>query len=176
MKGRRTMLKKTRNKQGPLSKYTNTQLTALVILRVLIGWHFLYEGITKLINPYWTSAGYLSESKWIFSSLFRYVLTSQTAIKIVDFLNVWGLIAIGIGLIAGCMTRTASVSAIVLLFLYYVCNPPFIGYKHTTPTEGAYLIVNKNLIEMFALFVLTVFPTGKLIGLDRLIFGKKRPE
>ncbi len=170
------MLKRKENKNGGLSKYTNIQLSALVILRVLIGWHFLYEGITKLVNPYWSAAGYLSESKWILSGLFRSILTSETVLKIVDFLNIWGLIAIGIALIAGCMTKTASISAIVLLFLYYMCNPPFIGYEYTTPAEGAYLIVNKNLIEMFALFVLTLFPTGKIIGLDRLISRKKRPE
>ena len=28
------------------------QLYGLVTLRVLIGWHFLYEGISKVINPY----------------------------------------------------------------------------------------------------------------------------
>ncbi|GAG09256.1 unnamed protein product, partial [marine sediment metagenome] len=45
-----------------------------------------------------------------------------------------------------------------------------------TPVEGSYLIVNKNLIEMCALFVLTIFPTGTIIGLDRLIFLKNKPE
>ena len=35
--------------------YSESQLTGLVILRILIGWHFLYEGISKLINPYWLS-------------------------------------------------------------------------------------------------------------------------
>ena len=30
--------------------YSESQLTGLVILRILIGWHFLYEGISKLIN------------------------------------------------------------------------------------------------------------------------------
>ena len=32
-------------------KENNYQLYGLVALRVLIGWHFLYEGIAKLINP-----------------------------------------------------------------------------------------------------------------------------
>ena len=39
------------------------QLYGLVTLRVLIGWHFLYEGISKVINPYWSSAAYLLDSK-----------------------------------------------------------------------------------------------------------------
>ncbi|SVB00541.1 uncharacterized protein METZ01_LOCUS153395, partial [marine metagenome] len=32
--------------------YSGSQLFGLVILRILIGWHFLYEGISKLVNPY----------------------------------------------------------------------------------------------------------------------------
>lgn len=35
----------------------------LVILRVTIGWHFLYQGIWKLDNPSFTSAGFLSQAK-----------------------------------------------------------------------------------------------------------------
>ena len=37
-------------------------------VRILIGWHFLYEGISKLFAPNWTSTGYLLESHWLFSS------------------------------------------------------------------------------------------------------------
>lgn len=155
--------------------YKNIQLTALVILRILIGWHFLYEGIAKLLNPYWSSAGYLLESKGLFSWLFISIIDNPTALRIVDFLNVWGLIAIGLGLMGGCLTRLASLSGIFLLLLYYLCNPPFVGYNYVAPVEGNYLIVNKILIEMFALFVLTVFPTGKIIGLDRIIFKRKKP-
>ena len=153
--------------------YTNTQLTALVVLRMLIGWHLLYEGIAKVTNPYWTSAGYLSESKWIFSGLFTSIVANPTVLKIVDFLNEWGLIAIGIGLIAGLLTQVATIAGIVLLCLYYIANPPFLGYQYSMPTEGSYLIVNKTLIEAAALFVLAFFPTGKKIGLDIFLFRKR---
>jgi len=159
-----------------LPKYTTTQLTALVVLRVFIGWHFLYEGMVKVLNPYWSSAGFLLETKGILSGLATSIAANPAALRVVDFLNMWGLIAIGLGLIAGCLTRIASISGIALLFFYYVFNPPFIGYTYSTPVEGSYIIVNKNLIEMCALFVLTIFPTGTIIGLDRLIFLKKKPE
>ena len=158
---------------GEPPRYTNSQLTTLVILRILIGWHFLYEGIVKVLNPYWTSAGFLIESKWWFSGIFHYMVSNQALLKIIDFMNMWGLIAIGLGLIVGCLTRVASVSGMLLLLLYYIANPSFIGYKYTAPSEGSYLIVNKNLIEFFALGVLTLFPTGTIIGFDRLIFRFK---
>ena len=35
------------------------QEALLVLLRVAIGWHFLYEGVVKILNPGWTAAGFL---------------------------------------------------------------------------------------------------------------------
>lgn len=148
---------------------TGARLTGLVILRVLIGWHFLYEGLAKLINPYWSSAGYLSEAQWIFAGLFKIILSSPAVLSVVDFLNIWGLILIGLGLITGLLARPAAVAGMVLLALYYLANPPFIGYTYSAPSEGNYLFVNKNLVELAALWVLAVFPTGRVIGLDRLV-------
>jgi len=153
--------------------YGNFQLTALVALRMLIGWHFFYEGLAKLSNPYWTSAGYLSESKWWFSDLFISLAASPGALGVVDFLNSWGVMAIGAGLLLGCLTRAATIAGIVALSLYYIAAPPFVGYTYAMPAEGAYLIVNKVLIELAALVVLLAYPTGKIVGLDRLIFWKR---
>jgi thiosulfate dehydrogenase [quinone] large subunit len=143
---------------------------------MLIGWHFLFEGISKLINPYWTSAGYLSESKWLFSGLFGAIADNPSILKIVDILNIWGQIIIGLALIVGLLTSWATIAGIVLLILYYVCNPPFVGYPYTVPAEGSYLIVNKILIEMAALGILLAFPTGKIMGLDGLIFKKRNMD
>ncbi len=170
------MPNKTKLNPEKAPDYTSLQLTALVILRVVIGWHFLYEGIVKVLNPYWSSAGFLLETKGIFKGLATSIVASQGALGFVDFLNKWGLVLIGLGLIAGCLTRMASISGMVLLLFYYVFHPPFIGYTYTTPVEGSYLIVNKNLIELFALLVLTIFSTGSIIGLDRFIFFKKKPS
>jgi thiosulfate dehydrogenase (quinone) large subunit len=157
------------NKDAALPQYSVLQLTALVILRVLIGWHFLFEGIAKLISPHWTAASYLLESKWIFSGIFIWMASNPVLLKLVDFMNIWGLIFIGLGLIVGTFTRLASVAGVLLLILYYVCNPPFIGYNYSLPMEGSYMIVSKNLVEMFALIVLVLFPTGQIIGLDRIL-------
>jgi len=154
------------------TNYSSFQLTALVILRMMIGWHLLYEGISKLINPYWSSASYLMESKWIFSGWFQAIVANPTALKVVDFLNEWGLVAIGIGLIAGILTNVATIAGLVLLLLYYLATPPLVGLSYSIPSEGSYLIINKTLIEAAALLVLAVFPTGKRIGFDAWLFKK----
>ncbi len=162
-------------------KFGHLQLGALVALRIFIGWHFLYEGIAKLMQPDWSASGYLLQSRGLFAGVFRWIADTQGVLEVVNFLNIWGLIAIGIGLILGAFTRTASVAGIGLILLYYLCNPVFPGFYYSIPMEGSYLIVNKNLVEMVALFVIAVTPTGKYLGVDLIIsklvrggiFGKR---
>ena len=150
-------------------RFTTIQLTVLVVLRLLIGWHLLYEGIAKLISPNWSSVGFLMESKWILSGFSQWIISNPNVLNVVDFLNTWGLIAIGFGLIAGLFARTAAISGALLLFLYYLNNPPLIGLEYSVPAEGNYLIINKTLIEAVALLVLTIFPTSTIAGLDQFI-------
>ena len=155
-------------------RYTSLQLTVLVVLRFLIGWHLLYEGIAKLLNPYWSSTGFLLESKWILSGLSDWIVSNSGVLNAVDFLNTWGLIAIGAGLIAGLFTRTAAISGAILLFVYYLVNPPMIGLEYAMPSEGSYLIINKTLIEAVALLTIALFPTGSIFGLDMFVTQFKK--
>jgi thiosulfate dehydrogenase (quinone) large subunit len=155
-------------------KLGRTQLFWLVALRVLIGWHFLYEGLVKLVNPNWSSLGYLLDSGGPLRELFVWMASTPSLLQVVDFMNVWGLILVGLGLMAGLFERAALAGGIVLLAFYYFSHPPFIGLNYGLPSEGSYLVVNKTLIELVALIVLLVFPTAKRIGLDRLIYPTKR--
>ncbi len=149
--------------------FNNIQLTTLVVLRFLIGWHLLFEGISKLLSPGWSSAGFLRESQWIMSDIAKWIISNDGVLNTVDFLNTWGLIAIGLGLIVGLCTRTAAISGALLLLIYYFNNAPITGIEYSVPSEGNYLIISKTLIEAAALIVLAVFPTGSVIGLDVLI-------
>ncbi len=154
--------------------YSKSQLYLLTALRVVIGWHFLYEGLVKLANPDWSSIGFLLDSKGVFSGLFYSLASNPDVLKVVDTLNIAGLTLIGLGLILGSFTRLATIGGIVLLAFYYLSHPPFIGLKYVLPMEGSYLVVNKNLIELIALCVLWVFPTGHILGFDRLNYLIRR--
>ena len=72
-------------------------------------------------------------------------------------------------LFRSCFTRVASYAGLLLILLYYFCNPPFVGLFYSIPMEGSYMIVNKNLVEAAALLVIAVTGSGKYWGLDRLI-------
>ena len=154
--------------------YSGIQLYSLVVLRLFIGWHLLYEGIAKLINPGWSSVGFLRESQWIMAGFANWVTSNSGVLNTVDFLNTWGLIAIGTGLILGLFSRAASIFGTILLLMYYLNNPPLIGLEYSLPSEGNYLVINKTLIEAVALFVLSVFPTSHIIGFDLFVNSSRQ--
>ena len=150
-----------------LGRYSNFQLFFLLLMRVVLGWQFLYEGYVKMVSSGWSAAGYLDAAPGPFSGIFQAMVEHSWMVKTIDAVMLYGLTAIGLCLILGFMTRTAAAGAAALLLLFYLSNPPFIGVQFM-PGEGSYLIVNKNLVELTAAMVLIVFPSGLIWGLDRL--------
>ncbi len=151
------------------TNYTKLQIYSLVLLRWLVGWHILYEGIAKLLNPDWSSLGFLQQAHGIMSGFADWVTSHPNVLSAVDFLNTWGLIAIGVGLLLGICARTAAWAGAILVFTYYLTCPPLIGVEYARPVDGNNLIVDKTLLESIALVVLAVFPTSAVVGLDALI-------
>jgi len=141
-------------------KYSKIQISILVALRLVVGYHFLFEGMDKLFNPNWTSAGFLLQSNWLFADIFHSLVDSSIILGMVDFANIWGQILIGLGLILGLFSRWAAYAGALLLFFYYIAIPPFVN---------SYTFIDKNLLELFAFLVLAVFPTSQIIGIDLLI-------
>ncbi|MBL7112338.1 MAG: DoxX family protein [Bacteroidales bacterium] len=152
----------------------------MVALRILIGWHFLYEGLIKLGDPTWTAAGYLEQSRYILPGLFHWMADSQGMLAFIDFANIWGQIFIGLGLMLGLFTRIAAIGGAVLLGMYFLANPPFITNAYSSSLEGHYLFIDKNLIECIAMIAVALLPTGHYLGLDKLlssfIYRKKSPR
>ena len=118
----------------------------MVALRILIGWHFLYEGLIKLGDPTWTAAGYLEQSRYILPGLFHWMAESPGVLSFIDFVNIWGQIFIGLGLMLGLFTRIAAIGGAVLLGMFFLANPPFITNAYSSSLEGHYLFIDKNPI------------------------------
>jgi thiosulfate dehydrogenase (quinone) large subunit len=152
-------------------KYPISGLIALVLLRLVIGWHFFYEGMVKVLNPHWSSKAYLLDSGGFAKSFFEWIAHNPTALSFADFMNAWGLSMIGLSLLVGLFSRYAALAGMFLLALYYLSHPAFPGIQYLFPTDGSYFIINKTLIELFALYVIFALPTSHIIGLER--FFKK---
>ena len=155
------------------------QQVGLIVLRTLVGWHFLYEGYYKAILPAWSrdgsrlgpwsSAGYLRAATGPFAGTFHRLAGAAWLDK-VDLLIVAGLVLVGLSLLLGLFTQAGCVGAILMLALFYLSYMPLQGVSQAG-AEGAYLIVNKNLIEAAAVLVLWSFRTGRIAGLDLLRTG-----
>jgi thiosulfate dehydrogenase (quinone) large subunit len=153
-----------------------TQQWSLVLLRTLIGWHFLYEGFVKLWLPAWSrdgvplapwsAAGYLRAASGPFAGLFQ-GLADSGALRVLDSLIPITLLVVGLCLTLGLFTRIGAWGALLLLVLFYLAQVPTAGV-HQSGAEGAYLLVSKNLIEAAAVLVLLVFSTERIAGLDLL--------
>ena len=153
-------------------------MIAITVMRVLVGWHFFYEGLTKLTAPSWTAAGYLKQAKGPLADPFRSLAARPDLLANADLITMWGLTIVGVCLILGLFTRLASVAGIGFVLLFYLAAPPLIGYFYAIPSEGSYLIVNKNLIEAAALVVIMLTGSGHFAGVDRILrwLIRRRPR
>jgi uncharacterized membrane protein YphA (DoxX/SURF4 family)/phosphoheptose isomerase len=155
-------------------KQSGLKLTVLTIIRAAIGWHFLYEGLSKLFMENWSAQSYLANATGFLSGFYHWLASGESLVKAIDLLNVYGLILIGLALFLGIFIRFASAGGILLLLLYYFAYPPF-GTSLFGSSEGHFYIVNRNFIEAFLLlwFVLSS-QTG--YGISLLFRKRKREE
>ncbi|MBI2644134.1 MAG: DoxX family protein [Candidatus Wildermuthbacteria bacterium] len=132
--------------------------TILFLLRISLGWLFFYAGITKILNPNWTAAGYLNGAK-TFPGFFHW-LASADILPIVNFLNEWGLTVIGVSLILGLFVRASAVAGAALMMLYYlpILRLPYVG-DHS-------LLIDEHVIYFFVLLYLGMKRAGRVLGLD----------
>ncbi|HEV8426690.1 MAG TPA: hypothetical protein VGQ41_02180 [Pyrinomonadaceae bacterium] len=163
--------------EQPKTLVTRSQSIALVVLRTLIGWHFLYEAYFKIVSPAWsrsgspltpwTSAGYLQGASGPLASVFHRLINAGWTVWLDRSVKV-ALLLIGLSLILGLFTKFGLSLALALLSLFYLLYVPTLGIPQPS-NEGTYLIVNKTLIEAAAVVVLLMFDTGKIAGLDLLL-------
>jgi thiosulfate dehydrogenase (quinone) large subunit len=152
-------------------KLTRSAMIAITVMRVVVGWHLLYEGIAKLSSPSWSAAGYMKVSRGPFAAFFHWIASQPQLLDKANLITSYGLTIIGVLLILGLFTRVAAFGGIGLVLLFYICNPPFVGYFYSIPSEGSYMIVNKNLVEVCGLAVILLTRSGLFAGLDRIVRG-----
>ena len=159
------------------------QQTALILLRTAIGWHFLYEGYFKLVDPAWSragtplepfsSGGYLQSASGPLAAIFR-SMAHPAWLPWIDGAVAVALVLAGLMLMLGLLTQLGCAIAVLLLTAFYLSAMPLTGLPMPR-TEGTYLIVNKNLIELLAVAVLMAFRTGQIAGLDLLLRRRAAP-
>lgn len=133
---------------------------SLVLLRVSFGWLFFYAGLSKILNPDWSAAGYLGGAK-TFGSFYNLFL-GDSILPIINFINEWGLTLLGVSLILGLFVRPAALFGAALMILYYF---PVLEFPRIMPHS---YLVDDHIIYALVLVFLAAIGAGHVWGLDKL--------
>ena len=156
----------------PDISFSKAQKIAIFALRMSLGWTFFYAGITKVINPAWSAAGYLTNAKTFHD--FYAMLTQPGILPIINFLNAWGLTLVGVALLLGIAVRFSSVIGATLMLLYYL---PILKFPY--PNANSFL-VDEHVIYAVGFFLLASFRAGRIWGLETMCANlpicKKYPQ
>jgi uncharacterized membrane protein YphA (DoxX/SURF4 family) len=153
-------------------KHTAFFLWTFSLLRILLGWHLLYEGLVKLTTPGWSSAGYLKISDGWLSPLFHRIVENPLLLQWVDWLNMLGLTLAGLALMLGLAYRVAAIAGACMLLMYYLAEPSWMAMS----AAGNSLWISKTFIEAVLLGVLAFVPGRYMFALDNLWGMKFRKQ
>ena len=135
----------------------------LALLRIAMGWLLFYAGITKVLDPGWSAAGYLRGAK-TFTGFFQWLATPAN-IGWVNFLNEWGLTLLGISLILGIGVRLSGVLGAALMMLYYF---PILQFPRIAPHS---YLVDEHVVYALVLLLLAAQRAGRTFGLEAWCAG-----
>lgn len=144
------------------------QKHTLFLLRLALGWYFVYAGASKIMNPAWTAAGYLKGAK-TFPEFYN-IFLNPSIIDVVNFLNEWGLLLVGLSLIVGLGMRAASLGGIMLMLLYYF---PALKFPYAGTTA---LVVDDHIIFICIFIMLFSLASTQEYAVSTLLrksYGKK---
>lgn len=136
---------------------TKAEKISLFILRVSLGWLFFYSGITKILAPEWSSLKYLEGAK-MFTGFFQW-MTQPNILPIIDAMNAWGQLLLGISLLLGIGVRLSTTLGAVLMALYYSALP----FPYPNPQS---FIVDQHVIYAAAMIYLGAAHAGRVYGLE----------
>lgn len=137
---------------------TKFEKISIFLLRIGMGWLMFYAGITKVLDPNWSAAGYLTNAK-TFSGFFAWFATPGI-LPVTNFVNEWGLTLLGVSLILGISVRLSSIFGAVLMLLYYF--PILQGLYPNTHS----FIVDEHIVYVLALLFFAAARVGRVWGLE----------
>ncbi len=148
----------------------------LGVLRILVGWSFLWAFIDKLFGLGYTTAsgkgmidggtpaqGFMTHADGPFAGLF-----SSISGRWADYGFMFALLAIGVALITGCGLKITAIAAATLLALMYLAEFP-LGAKAGTYTNPLF---DDHWIDALLVIVFWFARAGDTFGLGRW-WGKK---
>ncbi len=130
----------------------------VLLLRLMMGWIFIYAGIDKIVTHF-SASGYLLHSKGPLTFWFQSLGGSQAALHVINPLVIVGEILIGAALVLGIFTRGAAFWGSVMLMLFYLSSYP--------PTTNPFM--GYHLVYIVGLLLLAGLGAGRILGVDSYV-------
>ncbi|MBO4247361.1 DoxX family protein [Halomicrobium sp. IBSBa] len=139
---------------GPLTSYW------LALLRVITGWWFFHAGVTKLIEDglaYSYGPMYMQEMTGTALGPIPVWMGNNLAWLIAPGVPLFETL-IGLALMAGLLTRLASIGGVIFMTLFWIGNA---GFGHG--------LVNSDLMGLLLFVTVLVLGAGRYYGLDAIV-------
>lgn len=133
----------------------------IFLMRLVMGWVFLYAGLQKILQGNWTAEKFLTSLNGPFASFFHQMAGNH----FIDWLNMIGLILIGTALVLGIFVRWTSFWAIILMVLYYLAQFP--------PRQDYLVLFDEHIVYIFIFVGFMIFGSGKFWAIDNLLEKSK---
>ncbi|HUI14551.1 MAG TPA: DoxX family protein [Xanthobacteraceae bacterium] len=133
----------------------------ILVLRLLMGWTFLYAGAWQIWDNFDTAK--FLDHVVTFHAFFS-IFGQPTVLPITDFLVKWGHLLIGLSLISGLMVRISGPFGVLLMITYY-----FAHMKFPYIEEPVNFLVDYHLVYATVIVYLIAHRAGHVFGLDGLV-------
>jgi len=128
----------------------------------IMSWAFFYAGVTKVLEPGWSAAGYLGHVAAAngnpLEGLFAWMAATPWFLEFVDVAVPWGELLIGLGLLVGALTRLAALFGALMMLLFYFGN--------WSVEHGA---INGGFAYMLLFLAVAAFGAGRILGLNQYV-------
>jgi len=153
---------RTQSTLGKIAESTHEKSfgMAYIALRILLGGVFLAAGWAK-VSTDWSAAAYLATAEGPFSEWFRALAGNG----LIDVMNAWGLLFLGIALVIGLLVRPAALLGVVLMVLYYLAH-------FVSNTAMGY--IDEHVIYATVLALFAAGGAGHAFGLNAIVLGNIR--
>ena len=138
---------------------------AIVIMRVVMGWILFQGGITKVLDPGFTAAGFLTHLPE--GNPFVGFFASMAGNSAIDGLVAWGLTLTGLGLMAGALTRWCAFWGAVMMIFFWMASLTG-GIAQGLPVGHGW-VIDDHIVYAVLLFGLGALGAGRILGVDGLL-------
>ncbi len=144
---------------GNQTEFSGWGVALAGLLRIAIGWHFLYEGLWKLMQKGdWSCASYLGAAQGPLAPVFTWMASKGWVVALGDWCVMLGLVIIGLSLISGILARVAALFGVALMAMFYCCQPPEPFAEAFSGADGRFFVIERNAIEALGLLFVAAVP------------------